>query len=270
MDRRPNGIPTGKFTEKEKGYIKSRPEDFGMYVGENSNFIFPKYASSKRTAYRLLMEFLRNAGGKSVNFQTLGSEYPENWSEIEAYGEDLIGDSEVIYDEEEGSIKFISDAPRIFPWGYRSVPSDFNPRDCGFDCPGTRVFRARCEYWGSSENKRRAGAAAPNRPSVDIAKASISDNVPIPIRESPNAPSIAAPIVEFHRDRVHLEKPLLLLEYIEEYPETSPGSMLLSASLLRLYFCEEGQDLCPLVYLSNRGRYVYDNHWVEQGGETRD
>ena len=80
---------------------------------------------------------------------------------------------------------------------------------------------------GSSGRKRRAEAADSDLPSVDVAKASISEASPIHIRESPTAPIVSGPIVEFHRDRAQMEKPLLLLEYINAYTEAAQKSVLL-------------------------------------------
>ena len=64
---------------------------------------------------------------------------------------------------------------------------------------------------------------------------------------------------------MRLDKPLLLLGYIKAYPETAPCSMLLSASLMRLYFFEE--DIISAIWSTYRigWWYVYDNRWAEQG-----
>ena len=146
MEWRRGGIDSSIFTWKENDYIKSRPGDFGLYIEENSNFIPPKSARPKRGAYRLLMEFLRNAGRSPVSLQTVRGEYTEHWSEIESHIEVLIEDSDVIYDEGEGSITYISDTMGFFLGitGLRSrttlllvaIPSVLEPRLSG---PGTTI-----------------------------------------------------------------------------------------------------------------------------------
>ena len=59
------------------------------------------------------MDFLRKSGSNSVELQTLRGGYPENRSEIEVHADDIIEDSDVIYESGDGTINFVSEIPHI-------------------------------------------------------------------------------------------------------------------------------------------------------------
>ena len=94
--------------------------------------------------------------------ETLRSEYPALWSAIEANIEIPNEDSDVTYDDGDGSITYVSDAMAISPWECRSAqPRAPPPPDRDSERSGTQDARHRYDYGGMSGNKRRAGAAAP-------------------------------------------------------------------------------------------------------------
>ena len=131
------------------------------------------------------------------------------------------------------------------------------------DIAPAQIARPRYAGRGVSDNQRRPMPTPPKHGAVNIAEASISVTDPSPIRATPHAPRIVGPIIQFHKSMVSMDKPILLLEYIKEYPESAPNCTPLASSLLMLFSSKRA----PISARSYTCRAAGGSRTIRTGGD---
>ena len=81
------------------------------------------------------------------------------------------------------------------------------------------------------------------------------------VRNTPLRDSLA----QFRQTHRVSSKPEELLLYLREFPENSPNTRKLSASLIWIYFAEGDSNDTRIIYAEGKGWFVYDGYWKEQG-----
>ena len=94
--------------------------------------------------------------------------------------------------------------------------------------------------------------------------------IPRPIQPNVQSALITAPLADFRSTNDGSSKSELIIKYLKDIPETSPNSRKISAALIWLYFATGTGNESKMIYLQDKGWYVYDKFWKSQGDEMID
>ena len=89
--------------------------------------------------------------------------------------------------------------------------------------------------------------------------------IPIPVIGGVKNTPLRDSLAEFRSTRRVASKPEELLLYMREFPEASPNTRKLTASLIWLYFAEGESNDTRVIYVEGKGWFVYDGYWKDQG-----
>ena len=79
----------------------------------------------------------------------------------------------------------------------------------------------------------------------------------------PTVLTVLIPVLEFYNANKIMANTILLLEYLEQYPDAAHNSKNLETQLRRLFFEEEDSGDFHLLYIPQSEWFVYNGYWKE-------
>ena len=90
--------------------------------------------------------------------------------------------------------------------------------------------------------------------------------IPDAIRSNVQSDAVTSPLVDFKTAHAGASKSELLTQYLKDIPDSVQNSRKMSASLIWLFFTHDSSSDSKIIYLHDKGWYVYDKMWKPHGG----
>ena len=128
--------------------------------------------------------------------------------------------------------------------------------------------QARGEDMAASSLYGRVTGASMTPPMPSGRSGELSSLIPTAIHLPKETESLTRPLALFREKHIRLAKEEQIIQYMKEYPESSPNSRKLSASLLWIFLSNGANHESDIMYDPARASwYVYGAHWCEQNDD---